>query len=359
MSSRILTFVACALAALAAGTDVHARVDDDGPGGDIIAMAEQTTGYPGNEEFGTALFSARAHYLFEFDEKVGAFVEGQVGEGWGVSIQMSPYTHWGVNALVWDTASDIELRQARIQAAFGDTHQVMAGKVALYELFGGDEGGRGAWESFLAPGLLTDMTVPYPAPGFSILYAVELSDLLKVRAAYADPDADWANCFHKESFYITEAEVKIPEGRVKAALWTEAQRNVYNGPGDWRPIGLSVDARRKFGDFDCFARMGFRPESLYQIDFSLAGGFTFRQDGWREGDQLGFGFVASSWSKEYLETGGAPSDPAAELQMELFYRMQLAPGFFVIADVQTFFCPGGIGGADPIGVMSVRAHVPF
>jgi hypothetical protein len=196
-------------------------------------------------------------------------------------------------------------------------------------------------------------------PGFSIFYAVELSDQLKLRAAYGDPDADWDDCFHKESFYIAEAEMKIPEGRVKAALWSEAQRNVYGGTSDWTPVGLSVDARRKFGDFDCFARVGFRPPSLYQVDFSISGGFTFRQAGWHEGNHLGFGFVASSWSKEYLDTLGNPFGYVAEIQMELFYRMQLAPGFFVVPDIQVFMCPGGQSDEPPMGVMSVRAHVPF
>jgi len=352
------------------GTGLAAAGEDKGGlGGDIVAMAEHTTAYPGEDEFGTALFYCRAHYLFEFSESVGAFVEGQVGEGSGVLPELlapaPDLTRWGVNALAYDSADDIEVRQAYVRAMFGESHSLIAGKVALSELFGANIGGRNAWESFLCPGLVTEPLVPYPAPGFSVFYGVKLAESLSLRVAFGEDDADWDDSFHEEGFYIVEIEQRFGGGRLRGALWSEPQRVPYTGdgvgPGDWTPVGLSLDYSFRLGEFDCFARLGTRPPDLYQVDFAISGGFQLPI----AKNRLGFGFVASSWSESYIDytrLPGAPAainDPAAEIVTELYYRMELEPGLYLVPDIQVLFCPNGHGSQDPVGVLSLRAHVAF
>lgn len=379
--SHTTTYGFCAMLALGGALAAGARAEEIGrePGfsGDLVIMADNTDGYPGDDEYGSALFYARGGYLHEVNDSVNIFAEGHLGQGFGASdyllfppFPLPPLTHWGVNELVYDTFGYANLRQLYIQSAFGEMHRAMAGKVDLSQIFGANEGGRGQWEGFVAPGLVTDPIIPFPpGPGGSLYHNMKLSDSTSVRWALADPDADWDNVFHKDGpFFIVELAQDLGDGgRIKAALWADEQKVSEWGPWprkEWTPVGFSFDGKFVAGERDFFCRFGFRPDDLYRVDFAMSAGFVQRM---ADDRSLGFGILTTSWTKDYLDDLATSYGSVPEIQAEFFYRVKLPGGLDVIADAQVLFCPRGRSREfipagdkrDPIAVLSVRARLPF
>ena len=356
--TRMKTCLFFAVLALAAGTRVAAAWEvEDGAGGDVVLVTQETAGYPGDEIGETNLY-ARAHYTWLANPNLAVFVEGELGRGNGLWLG-GVQPHWGVNDTADGTGGYARTRQFYVRTVGTGTYGGLVGQVDLSEHFSRNEFAKNEFSQFMAPGLVTDPSIDFPAgETLSAMLSFTPAPGMSVRLACGEyTPGYWDDIFHEDGFWITEFEQKLgDEGKVLVDLWTGPVMDEEPGlPAEsGHPTGLSVSFDYEVNGLGIFAKYGVRSPSLYAYNQVLSGGVVYEGPALGKKNALGAGFLLTSPSPDF--TGG---NDGVETQIEVFFRWELSSGLQIIPDLQLISNPRGDTSDDPLAIVGVRMHVPF
>jgi len=211
------------------------------------------------------------------------------------------------------------------------------------------------WLHFGNLAFLTSPTIPAPSQGLGAALGGWLTDQVYAIAGFSDPTADPTRPFDDffgEGQYFTHAEIGWTSRSDRLLLdnfhvtgWHVDAIPKGGVPEGW---GLAFSASWFFADrWMPFLRGGYSDDGGALLEGTVAAGLAVR---FRSADLLGVGL---SWGRP--QAGGARD----QYTTELFYRIQLLPGFALTPDVQLIVNPSLDVGDDVVAVFGIRARLAF
>lgn len=268
-------------------------------------------------------------------------------------------------------------------AIFGDSFNLMAGKIDFTWVFDRSAYADCECTQFLNAAFVDNPTIPFPEYSLGVIITYSPTDCWYLMGGVADAQADGRETglrttFHNEDYflYIFEAGIRSElnsangplQGNYRVGLWNDPQPKSHSDAADYYrdDVGfyLSCDQMliKENADLEdaqglgTFFRYGYADGRKNDITNFWSAGFQYQglvED--RDADVLGIGFAQGIFSDRASVTYTEDYESA----LELYYNALVTPWVNISPSVQYITNPGGNETVSDAVVLGVRAQIMF